>query len=303
MVALIISIYIRVTMGFSASPQSAGVEERWKHSRPWSERRQNDPHHRGWYWRKKMHKLKTTPKSTQSPLPTTPLPPGSEICRNLRIVTRLQDELGPVVCLRKNATGLMAQLRTVGGLIKRYAAANIIDACGFEDLTTITVARANTTTPPTATNSRNRSGVQFDAALGRRRKRTIPTSPGTRLRGCQGRGTIIDNTSEHRLCTECAATTRLPDGRFPFLINEVVCRDSDFQCAAKMGRCFQRSLELPFLRSTGMFEFDASLSAMTGKTVYIEVWEEYTQEIRSCCECGMYSPIYKKIATGDLDDD
>ena len=23
--------------------------------------------------------------------------------------------------------------------------------------------------------------------------------------------------------------------------------------------------------------------------------EEYTQEIRSCCECGMFSPIYKKI--------
>ena len=48
-----------------------------------------------------------------------------------------------------------------------------------------------------------------------------------------------------------------------------------------------------------MFQFDALLSAVAGKTVYKEIWEEYTQEISSCCECGMYSAIYNKIATKD----
>lgn len=33
------------------------------------------------------------------------------------------------------------------------------------------------------------------------------------------------------------------------------------------------------------------------------ICEEYTQEIRSCCECGMFSPIHKKIVceTDDVD--
>lgn len=45
------------------------------------------------------------------------------------------------------------------------------------------------------------------------------------------------------------------------------------------------------------------LIAGTGKTVNIGICEEYTQEIRSCCECGMFSPIRKKIVceTDDVD--
>ena len=272
---------------------------------PWL-RSHNDPHyrhrHKGWLWRWR----KTTPRPTKPTTRTTP-PPDPEICQNRKIVTRIVDEPGPVVCLRKNVTEMMAQLKTIGGPIKRYAAVRVIDACGFVDLTNI--EKPSATQPPTSPSMPSRNitlrrreadAQQSDVEL-QRRKRTLPTSPGTVFRGCQGRGTIIDGTSEHRLCTECAATTRLGNDRFPMYINEVVCRDSDVQCAAKMGLCFQRSLKLPFLRSIGKFQFDPFLSATSGKTVYKEIWEEYTQEIRSCCECGMFSSIYNKIASSSDD--
>ena len=250
-------------------------KEKWEEYEPWLNRH-NEPHHRGWLWWKTTRRpaLKTTLRPTM-----TIKRPGPKICRNMKIVSRIQDATGPVVCLRRNITELMAQLKSVGGLIKRYAAVQVIDACGFEDLTPI--ESPNATRPPAPSvqsdsrepsvqSSPSRDGkrqaeqLHSDSEL-QRRKRTLPTSPGTVFRGCQGRGTIIDGTSEHRLCTECAATTRLPNSRFPTYINEVVCRDNDMQCAAKMGMCHQRYLNFPFLQSTGMFQFDALQSAIIGK--------------------------------------
>ncbi|XP_078357611.1 uncharacterized protein LOC144642517 [Oculina patagonica] len=302
----------------SASLIDLDPEEEWEDPLPWPRAHNLRPNVRRrvrrWPWRKRFHRPKTTLRPT--PVPATTARPGPEICQNRAKVTRIQDELGPIVCLRKNVTELMKQLKEVGGFIKRYMGVEVIDACGFEDLTVIdnlahadmppptTTKSISATTPTTKIQSSRKIGKreadeqQSDAEL-QRHKRNVPTSPGTIFRGCQGRGTIPDGASTHRLCTECAATTRLENDRFPPYINEVVCRDADRQCAANMGLCFQRNLLLSFLRSTGNFEFDPSLSSLTGKTVYKEVWIEYTQEIRSCCECQMYTPIYSKIASSD----
>ena len=259
---------------------------------------------RHWPWRRKFVK----PKTTSVPATWAAIP-DPKFCQNHTKVSRVQDEPGPIVCLRRNVTELLEQLRTVGGLIKRYMAVTVIDACGFEDLTTITSPKTTTaarTTPTARTphthNIGKRPADEGDSETGtQRRKRSIPTSPGTIFRGCQGRGTIPDGTITHRLCTECAATTRLESDRFPNFINEIVCRDADQQCASNMGLCIQRNLQLPFLRSTGDFQFDASLSSLTGKTVYKEVWTDYTQEIRSCCECQMYTFLYSEISSRDDD--
>lgn len=272
---------------------------------PRSHRQPNYRRHKpSWRWRRKVYK----PKTTAKPMPvstTTATPPGPEFCRNHTLVFHVKDEPGPVVCLRKNATELMTLLKGIGGFIKRYTAVKVMNACGFEDLTSIENV-AGTTAAPSSTTANTRPTTtmpigkrQVDQQELQRRKRSLPTSPGTVFRGCQGRGTIPDGTTTHRLCTECAATTRLGNDQFPTYINEVVCRDTDFQCAATMGLCFQRSLQLPFLRSTGNFQFDPFLSSLTGKTVYKEIWVEYTQEIRSCCECQMYPAVYNKIATRD----
>ena len=105
--ALILLIWSLVQSVFSASlPESE--EETWGESQPWL-RSHNEPHHQhqrhGWFWRKKP---RTTPSITEQPPPaTTTKPPGPEICRNRTIVTRVQDEPGPILCLRKNITELM----------------------------------------------------------------------------------------------------------------------------------------------------------------------------------------------------
>lgn len=277
-------------------------KKRWEEPEHWL-RRNNNPNYPRWWWKKTPPTLPRTTKAT----PTTKRP-GPEICQSMTIVSRIQDGKGPVVCVRKNVTELMQELNGVGGFIKRYMGVKVIDACGFEDLAAIN--NPIVTRPPTRNSSLQSDSREtesqpeqlFSNTELQRRKRTLPTSPGTIYRGCQGRGTIIDGTDEHRLCTECAATTHLGNDRFPTYINEVVCHDSDKQCAAKMGMCIQRSLKFQFLRSTRMFRFDAFESASTGKTIYKEVWEQYTQEIRSCCQCGMDSAIFNKIASGDDDD-
>lgn len=302
-----VSIYL-ISLKCSSSSLADPDEEYWRDPLPWPKAHRfpiSQRPRRHWPWRRKFVK----PKTTSVPATWTAAIPGPEICRNYTKVSRVQDEPGPIVCLRRNVTELLEQLRTVGGLIKRYMAVTVIDACGFEDLTTITSPTTTTpakTTPTSKTphthNVVRRPADERDSKTeAQRHKRSIPTSPGTIFRGCQGRGTIPDGAATHRLCTECAATTRLESDRFPTFINEIVCRDADQQCAATMGLCIQRNLQLPFLRSTGDFEFDASLSSLTGKTVYKEVWIDYTQEIRSCCECQMYTFLYSEISSKDDD--
>ena len=137
-------------------------------------------------------------------------------------------------------------------------AVTVIDACGFEDLTTITSPTTSTaakTTPSYRTPHTNNfvrppADERDFKAEAQRGKGSIPRTPGTIYRGCQGRGTIPDGPATHGLCIECAATTRLERDRFPAFISEVVCHDADQECAATMGLCIQRNLQLPFLRST-----------------------------------------------------
>ena len=265
-------------------------------------------------------RLRTTQNSPPVSSPTTkannPPTANPDICRNHTMVLRVEDEPGPVVCLRRSKQELLLQLESVGGFVKRYTAINETDACRFEDLAMFPKGEQNapkksehTTKPTKLPTARKHVRDQHPADQGeydfklQRLKRSLPTSPGTFRRGCQGRGTIPDKTSRHRLCTECSATTRLAEDRFPNFINEVICDDSDHQCAAKMGVCVQRTLQLDFLRFDNKFEHDIQLSIQTGKTVYRQVWQKYTQEIKSCCECQMYSHIYHLIASRDDGDD
>ena len=300
------------------------VGEAWKRSRGFLHRR-NSRRTRRLFRRnsRRTRRLRNRyPWKPTSVPPTTILakkttsPPrrGPEICQNHRKVSRIQDEPGPVVCLRRTSQELLKQLESIGGFLKKYVAVNQSEACGFEDLTFFsngeTKPPRTTTTPEVTTKTTtpmsgsNRHDDEETSTLNLlRRKRSIPTSPGTFIRGCQGRGTIVDDTDLHRLCTECSATTRLSDDRFPSYINEVICQDKDHHCAAKMGMCFQRTLELSFLRFEGKFEKDHQLSNIAGKDVYREVWEPYTQEIRSCCECEMFPSIYHMIASRDDDGD
>ena len=297
------------------------VGDAWKRSRGFLYRRNSGRARRlrnKYPWKPKIPPTSAIPTTILAKKTISPPKRGPEICQSHRKVSRIQDEPGPVVCLHRTSQELLKQLESIGGFLKKYMAVNQSEACGFEDLAAFPNEKANETprpttkpevttktTPPMLGSNRYADDEKLTLNI-LRRKRNIPTSPGTFIRGCQGRGTIVDDTDLHRLCTECSATTRLSDDRFPSFINEVICQDKDHHCAAKMGLCYQRTLELSFLRFDGKYKRDDQLSNIAGKDVYREVWESYTQEIRSCCECEMFPFIYHMITSrdgGDYGDD
>ena len=217
------------------------------------------------------------------------------------------------LCVRLNETQLMSKLRiTGGGFNPRYMAINKTDSCRFQDLAVADELPVQPATPSEAQPDHRPRQIQQDPSdndLSRildepevgeeevdqlRQKRMTSLGPGSTLRGCWGRGSTVDNTNLRRLCTECAATTRLPSKVFPPFINEVICDDSDHLCFPTIGRCVQRYIQFTFLRFTGDFERDDALSQLLGINVYMEEWEDYEQDIRSCCECRIFSIFGRK---------
>lgn len=260
---------------------------------------------KGYYVRRTRTRRKYRHRSrnpiTNPPTKITNVPSlGKKICRNHTRVSRIQDEPGSVVCLRRTSEELLKQLESAGGFLKRYVAVNKSDAAKFEDLTTFQNEETNT---PKKTKklrfSRKSQATKFKSDLLHLRDGPTSSPTGTKIRQCEDRGTKVYDTNLHRLCTECSATTNLGKDKFPRYINEVICDDADHQCAANMGLCFQRTLHLSFLKFEGEFVEDKQLSIVAGKTVYKEVWESYAQELRSCCECEMYPWVYNRIASKD----
>lgn len=264
-------------------------------------------------------------KTTSKPSWITPRPPVSSPSINEKECSRVVDKLpkppkyhvkflrGRRLCVRLNETQLMNKLRKVSGFNPRYMAVNGTDACRFQDLATVDELPLprEASSSPQAQQDQPR-GNQLDSTEGNfsglshiqdetdedemegnvnelRQKRMISLSPGSTLRGCWSRGSTVDSTNLRRLCTECAATTKLPATVFPPFINEVICEDNDRFCFLRFGRCVQRVIKFTFLRRTGEFERDDALSQLFGMDIYVEEWEEYEQNIRSCCECRIFS--------------
>ena len=250
---------------------------------------------------RRKYKHRSRNPTTNPPTKITNVPSlGKKICRNHTRVSRIQDEPGPVVCLRRTSEELLKQLESAGGFLKRYVAVNKSDAAKFEDLTTFQNEETNTPKKSKKLRfSRKSQATKFKSDFLHQRDGPTSSPTGTEIRQCEDRGTKVYDTNLHRLCTECSATTNLGKDKFPKYINEVICDDADRQCAANMGLCFQRTLHLSFLRFEGEFVEDKLLSIVVGKTVYKEVWESYAQELRSCCECEMYPWVYDRIASKD----
>ena len=197
----------------------------------------------------------------------------------------------------------------MGSFNPRYMAINRKNACRFEDLSVNEQPLPTRSSPqPKAKQDQPFESVT-DMDMGanglndlqddtgrleleneRRQKRMISLSPGSILRGCWSRGSTLDDSSLSRLCTECAVTTELPPAIFPPLINEVICGDDDDNCFGPIGKCAQKVIKFTFLRSTGNFKRNDALSELhDGIDIYVEEWEDYEQDIRSCCECRIFT--------------
>ncbi|XP_064630963.1 uncharacterized protein LOC135489508 isoform X2 [Lineus longissimus] len=107
----------------------------------------------------------------------------------------------------------------------------------------------------------------------------------TRIEYCQMKGSVTSDGYLH-MCTTCAATTTLPEDRFPRMINEAICAHTDRDCltvhGTAHGKCTQKVFHLNMLRKRSGV---CRLSDTNGTTVVLDDWELYTQPIRVCCEC------------------
>ena len=232
---------------------------------------------------------------------------------NKKECNRIVDDLSqspslPQLCLRLNETELLDKLKSMGAFNPRYMAINKEDACRFQDLTVNEqpLPRRPSPRPKAKQDQPLENAMNMDLRANglndiqdeterlepeneRRQKRMITLSPGSILRGCWNRGSPLDDSSLSRLCTECLATTKLPNDVFPEYINEVICGDDDGNCFGPIGQCAQGVIKFTFLRSTGNFKRNDALSELYGIDIYVEEWEDYEQDIRSCCECRIFS--------------
>jgi len=217
------------------------------------------------------------------------------------------------LCVRLNETELINKLKIMGSFNPRYMAINGKDACRFQDLSVDEqpLPRRPSPQPKAKQDQSFESETDMDmSAYGlndiqddagqleleneRRQKRMISLSPGSILRGCWSRGSPLDDSSLSRLCTECSATTKLPPAIFPPFINEVICGEDDDNCFGPIGKCAQKVIKFTFLRSTGNFKRDDALSELHNTDIFVEEWEDYEQDIRSCCECRIFTFLTKK---------
>lgn len=89
-------------------------------------------------------------------------------------------------------------------------------------------------------------------------------------------GPCTTNQGKYLQCSACPAITDLGPDKFPRYINEIVCRNESTICGPQAnGLCKTSGLNQEFL---------AASCGSSGK----EVFETYTQFIRSCCDCFQF---------------
>lgn len=201
------------------------------------------------------------------------------------------------LCMVPTVEELKEQLKNIGGLNKHYAAVTKEEADKFVNL----LPPARPTFPKGKTMpfpiiwSHLWSAVSRNSRAASRRtdqENNIVSSKKTR---CIHRGDRTE-LGMIRLCSECQRISRLSSDRFPRYINEVACSDekptrlekNDSCCNKNKGMCIQRFLFLDFLVRTENYEEVPSPDPGQFPKAFKQIWQPYTQKIRSCCECQLW---------------
>ena len=201
------------------------------------------------------------------------------------------------LCMVPTEEELREQLKKIGGLNRYYAAVTKEEAERF----------VNLLPPPQPTSPRKKAmpfpmiWSHLSSVMSRNRRavslrtdqeNNIVSSKKTR---CVHRGDRTE-LGMVRLCSECQRISRLSSDRFPRYINEVACSDEiptvlekdDSCCNRGKGMCIQRFLLLDFLVRTENYAEVPSPDPEQFPKAFKQVWERYTQSIRSCCECQLW---------------
>ena len=214
-------------------------------------------------------------------------------------------ENGLVLCMVPTDKDLIRKLKDIGSFNKHYVAVTEEEANDFENLLPTESANKEVTTFPIIWSQRKDTiSSVFSGSWIRRRDdkpesetqaseegENIVNSVKTR---CVKRGSRTEKNMI-RLCTECQRISELSFDRFPRYINEITCdiegldlqRESLF-CERNQGLCFQRYLLIDLLMMTDNYVEVTSPNPDMFFKAYEQIWEPYTQKIRTCCECQLF---------------
>lgn len=227
-------------------------------------------------------------------------------CANTKVnQTIITPEGDKVLCLVPSENELMEDLKAIGGFNRHYVAVNEEQAAkDFENpLDPIASNPKPIVWSNIVSGKRRRSIDESDdnfgdeeRSHGRAKRAAIPG-----LQTCEDKGKPSSPAGFLQLCNECWWITKLPEDKFPRLINEKICgkvgdgeRSSVFgggdpqSCGERYdgmyAMCLQRSFTQDLLIRTDDYERIPSPDPQYS-VVYKQVWKKYTQDIRSCCQC------------------
>lgn len=184
-------------------------------------------------------------------------------------------------------------------ILFRYVGITKEDACNFTlpsftELIAQNIQQFSATTAPPQVPQRDSSSADDTSYSdsGKKRRRRSSNAKSTQV-ACVGKSTPVSGNSDYyHMCDLCWQTTTLDDSKFPKEINEVVCtttgakhsRNGKPVCLGgeDVGVCEQKVIRLTFLEWKG---FEETADSTSARVVLKQKWVEYTQEIRSCCEC------------------
>ncbi|XP_032220683.2 uncharacterized protein LOC116603499 [Nematostella vectensis] len=233
---------------------------------------------------------------------------------------------GLVFCSVPSDHQLEEKLKTVGGYNRHYVAITEAEAQNFENL--LTPKPTPTPAPNTHRtghpvfrrrpwyNGKKRSAASWEeddkedavtkvlkgddevdvsnAEISKRAEATEGIISSKKI-SCITRGQESKFPGYKHLCDVCQRQSELSIGRFPRYLNEITCESASgsgpvsgvSSCHIGIGKCFQGYMLIDLLSRTEKYE-PLEPSPVAGATAYVQVWEPYTQKIRSCCDCRSF---------------
>lgn len=217
-------------------------------------------------------------------------------CANTKVnQTVITPQGDKVLCLVPSEGELKEELQAIGGFNRHYVAVSLEQAAlDFENpLEPIASSVKPFIWSSNVSGKRRRSIDEEQDKSGdedenhNREKRAVKEG----LQTCEDKGSKT-SVGFLQLCQECWWITKLPENKFPRLINEKICGKnggtisvvSGFCGQRTDGLCIQRSFTQDLLIQTDDYEQIPSPDPQYS-VVYKQVWKKFAQEIRSCCQC------------------
>ena len=225
----------------------------------------------------------------------TSVHPCANTTVNQTVITPQGDK---VLCLVPSENELEKELQAIGGFNRRYVAVSLEQAAlDFENpLDPIASNPKPIVWSSNVSGKRRRFTDENEDNFGDegdnhvRVKRSVKEG----LNTCEDKGTL-SSVGFRQLCQECWWITKLPENKFPRLINEKICGKDGTStsifgatpqfCGQRTdSMCLQRSFTQDLLVQTDDYEQIPSPDPQYS-VVYKQVWKTFAQEIRSCCQC------------------